>query len=165
MLPSNGPLPIEENDDHWMQVALEQADLATTHGDVPIGAVVVRHDGVALAVGRNRRELDADPTAHAELLALRQACATRGHWRLHDAVLYVTLEPCTMCAGALVNSRISRVVFGAWDAKAGALGSLYTLHADTRLNHRFPVRAEVLAEPCRQRLRAFFQRLRDAGEK
>ena len=165
MLPPNGPLPIADNDEHWMNVALEQADMATTHGDVPIGAVVVRHDGVPLSVGRNRRELDADPTAHAELIALRDACAARGHWRLHDAVLYVTLEPCTMCAGALVNSRISRVVFGAWDAKAGALGSLYDLSNDTRLNHRFAVRSEVLADPCRHRLRAFFQRLRDAGEK
>lgn len=160
-----GPLPIAENDDHWMNVALVQADLATAHGDVPIGAVVVRQDGLQLSVGRNRREADADPTAHAELIALRDACATRGHWRLHDAVLYVTLEPCTMCAGALVNSRISRVVFGAWDAKAGALGSLYDLSSDARLNHRFAVRGEVLAEPCRQRLKAFFQRLRDAGEK
>lgn len=161
----SGPAPTAENDEHWMNVALAQADLASAHHDVPIGAVVVRQDGVCLGVGHNRREIDADPTAHAELLALRAASVPRGHWRLHDAVLYVTLEPCTMCAGALVNSRIARVVFGAWDPKAGAMGSLYNLASDPRLNHRFEVRSDVLLEDCRHRLKAFFQRLRDAGEK
>lgn len=161
----HGPPPIADHDDHWMSLALDQADIASAHRDVPIGAVVVRQDGLCLATGHNRREADSDPTAHAELLALRSASASRGHWRLHDAVLYVTLEPCAMCAGALVNSRISRVVFGAWDAKAGALGSLFDLSQDPRLNHRFPVRSEVRAEDCRQRLKAFFLQLRQAGEK
>lgn len=161
----HGPPPTEDNDDYWMTVALAEADVAAVHRDVPIGAVVVRHDGVCLSTGHNRREVDSDPTAHAELLALRAASAQRGHWRLHDAVLYVTLEPCAMCAGALVNSRISRVVFGAWDAKAGALGSLFDLSNDTRLNHRFPVRSQVLAHECRDRLQAFFRALRQAGEK
>lgn len=161
----HGPLPTAENDEYWMSLALEQADLASTHQDVPIGAAVVRHDGLCLSLGHNRREVDSDPTAHAELLALRAASSSRGHWRLHDAVLYVTLEPCPMCAGALVNARISRVVFGAKDPKAGALGSLYDLATDTRLNHRFSVRPEVMADECRQRLRSFFQRLRLAGEK
>ncbi len=161
----HGPPPTEEHDQYWMALALKQADVAATRRDVPIGAVVVRQDGFCLSVACNRREADSDPTAHAEVLALRAACASRGHWRLHDAVLYVTLEPCPMCAGALINSRISRVVFGAWDPKAGALGSLFDLSNDPRLNHRFHVRSEVCAEECRERLRAFFRELRQAGEK
>ena len=163
MLPYLRPLPA--NDEHWMARALEFADLAASHSDVPIGAVVVRDDGLLLAGAENRREADADPTAHAELLALRAAARERGHWRLHDAVLYVTLEPCPMCAGALVNSRIARVVYGALDAKAGALQSLYTLGDDPRLNHRFDVRAGVMADECRFRLQAFFRELRAQGQK
>ncbi len=159
----HGPPPLEQHDEHWMQLALEQADIAARHHDVPIGAVVVHESGQILGLGENRREIDSDPTAHAELLALRQACRERGHWRLHDAVLYVTLEPCTMCAGALVNARISRVVFGAWDAKAGALGSLFQLGDDARLNHRFPSRGNVLHDACRDRLQAFFRALRALG--
>lgn len=161
----HGPPPVEINDEYWMQRALERADVATSHHDVPIGAVVVHESGQVLGLGENRREIDADPTAHAELLALRHACRERGHWRLHDAVLYVTLEPCAMCAGALVNARIARVVFGAWDAKAGALGSLYHLGEDVRLNHRFPSRGNVLHDACRDRLQAFFRGLRSLGQK
>lgn len=159
------PPPLLINDDYWMARALACADRATAHGDVPIGALVVRHDGVLLASAENRREVDADPTAHAEILALRSATRGRGHWRLHDAVLYVTLEPCPMCAGALINARIRRVVYGAPDPKAGALHSLYSLADDPRLNHRFDVRAGVLADPCRARLQTFFRELRAQGQK
>ncbi len=148
-----------------MRLALDEADLAAAHGDVPIGAVVVRNDGVLLGRGHNRRELDADPTAHAEIVALRAATANREHWRLDDCTLYVTLEPCAMCAGALVNARIGRVVYGARDPKGGALESLYQLGADTRLNHRFDSLGGILEDASRQRLQAFFRALRAAGEK
>ncbi|MEN9580153.1 MAG: hypothetical protein RJA70_3162 [Pseudomonadota bacterium] len=153
------------NDEHWMALALEQADLAAEMGDVPIGAVIVGPDGKLLSQGHNRREAANDPTAHAEILALRDAGAANGHWRLEDCTLYVTLEPCPMCAGALVNARIGRLVYGAADPKAGAVESLYELADDRRLNHRFPFTSGVLAEASRERLRAFFQRLRAEGQK
>jgi tRNA(adenine34) deaminase len=153
------------DDEFWMREALAEADAATLHGDVPVGAVVVSAAGVELSREHNRREALADPTAHAELLAVRTAAQSRGHWRLEGATLYVTLEPCAMCAGALVNSRIARVVFGALDAKAGALASLFTLGSDTRLNHRFVVTGGVLASEGAERLSRFFQKLRAAGEK
>jgi tRNA(adenine34) deaminase len=149
----------------WMCVALAEADAATLHGDVPVGAVVVAADGRELARDHNRREERSDPTAHAELLALRAAAAQNAHWRLEGATLFVTLEPCPMCAGALVNARIARVVFGATDPKAGALTSLYTLGSDTRLNHRFTVTGGVLAAEGARRLSEFFAKLRAAGEK
>lgn len=139
-----------------MAAALAQAVLAVGTGDVPVGAVVVDHSGVVLGRGRNRREADADPTAHAELLALRQAAATRGQWRLAGTTLVVTLEPCTMCAGAAVLSRVDRIVFGAFDPKAGAVGSLFDVVRDPRLNHRPEVVAGVLSEECGQLLRDFF---------
>ena len=120
-----------------MRLALEQAAAAVTHGDVPIGAVVVRH-GEVIAARHNERELTGDPTAHAEVLAIRDAAHVVGHWRLLDCTLYVTLEPCVMCAGALVNARIGRVVYGAADPKAGAVASLYEVLGDPRLNHRPP---------------------------
>jgi len=138
-----------------MHLALAQARAAAEHGDVPIGAVVVR-DGVVIAARHNERELTGDPTAHAEVLALRDASAVVGHWRLLDCTLYVTLEPCVMCSGALVNSRIGRVVYGAVDPKAGAVESLYRVCADERLNHRPPVEGGVLADECGQLLKAFF---------
>jgi len=138
-----------------MQLALAQARAAAEHDDVPIGAVVVR-DGVVIAARHNERELVGDPTAHAEVLALRDAATVVGHWRLLDCTLYVTLEPCLMCAGALVNSRIAQVVYGATDPKAGAIESLYTVCADERLNHRPPVLGGVLADECGQLLKAFF---------
>jgi tRNA(adenine34) deaminase len=122
---------------------------------VPIGAVVVRH-GVVIAARHNERELTGDPTAHAEVLAVRDAAEVVGHWRLLDCTLYVTLEPCVMCAGALVNSRIGRVVYGATDPKAGAVQSLYQVCGDERLNHRPPVTAGVLADECGALLKAFF---------
>jgi tRNA(adenine34) deaminase len=138
-----------------MQLALVEARAAAAHDDVPIGAVVVR-DGVVIAARHNEREFAGDPTAHAEVLALRDAAAVVGHWRLLDCTLYVTLEPCVMCAGALVNSRIGRVVYGATDPKAGAVESLYRVCSDERLNHRPPVSAAVLADECGQLLKAFF---------
>jgi tRNA(adenine34) deaminase len=144
----------------WMREALKEADLAPMHGDVPVGCVILDANGVELARDHNRREERADPTAHAELLALRAAAAKVGHWRLEGAVVFVTLEPCPMCAGALVNARVSRVVFGASDAKAGALQSLFEIGQDLRLNHRFQVVPGVLASEGAARLKAFFGKLR-----
>ena len=142
-------------DDDAMRLALEQAMAALAHRDVPIGAVVVR-DGEVVAARHNERELTGDPTAHAEVLAIRDAAHVVGHWRLLDCTLYVTLEPCVMCAGALVNARIGRVVYGATDPKAGAVTSLYEVLADPRLNHRPPVEGGVCAEQCGALLREFF---------
>ena len=142
-----------------MREALLEAARAAAAGDVPVGAVVVR-DGEAIGRGHNRREADGDPLAHAELLALRQAAGATAGWRLLDATLYVTLEPCAMCAGALVNSRVSRLVYGAADPKAGFCGSLGDLTRDARLNHRLTVTAGVLAEECGDLLRSFFAALR-----
>lgn len=139
-----------------MELALEEARRAAGHGDVPIGAVVV-DDGEVVGRGRNRRELDHDPTAHAEVLALREAARARGSWRLDGATLYVTLEPCVMCAGALVLARLARVVFAADDPKAGAVGALYDVPRDPRLNHQVEVVRGVLAEVCAEELRAFFR--------
>ena len=151
--PSAAMAPL--TDDDAMQLALDQAAAAAVHGDVPIGAVVVR-DGQVIAARHNERELTGDPTAHAEVLAIRDAANVVGHWRLLDCSLYVTLEPCVMCAGALVNARIGRVVFGAVDPKAGALVSLYQICGDPRLNHRPPVVAGVRAEEAGKLLRDFF---------
>jgi tRNA(adenine34) deaminase len=148
-----------------MQAALGEAALAPLHGDVPVGAVVVDAAQNELARAHNRREVDADPTAHAELLALRAAAAQRGHWRLDDCTLYVTLEPCAMCAGGLVNARLGRLVFGAPDPKAGAIVSLFQLAADPRLNHRFETRAGVAEAESVALLQTFFRALRARGEK
>ena len=142
-------------DVQMMDLALVEARAAIAHNDVPVGAVVVR-DGVVIAGRHNERELSGDPTAHAEILTLRDAAATVGHWRLNECTLYVTLEPCTMCAGALVNSRIGRVVYGAVDPKAGAMESLYQVCADERLNHRPPTVSGVLADQCSSLLKDFF---------
>ncbi len=143
------------DDEAAMGEALIEARAAELHGDVPIGAVVVR-DGEIIARRHNERQLTGDPTAHAEILAIRDAAAVVGHWRLVDCTLYVTLEPCVMCAGALVNARIGRVVYGATDPKAGAVASLYEVCADTRLNHRPPVDAGVRAAECSMVLKQFF---------
>jgi len=142
-------------DDDAMRLALGQAAAAVEHGDVPIGAVVLR-EGEVIAARHNERELTGDPTAHAEVLAIRDAAHVVGHWRLLDCTLYVTLEPCVMCAGALVNARIGRVVYGATDPKAGAVASLYQVLGDPRLNHRPPVDAGVCADECGALLRKFF---------
>jgi len=150
-------------DEEAMRLALHQAALAEAHDDVPVGAVVVR-DGIVIAARHNERELTGDPTAHAELLVIRDAAEVVGHWRLDDCTLVVTLEPCAMCAGAAVNARIGRVVFGATDPKAGFGGSLDNLLADPRLNHRCHIVTGVLADQCGAPLRAFFgRRRRPAG--
>lgn len=149
----------------WMLQALEEAALAPAHGDVPVGCLIVSGDGRELGRAHNRREVDADPTAHAEILALRSAAATQGHWRLNDATVYVTLEPCPMCAGALVNARVARLVYAATDPKAGAIHSLFALGSDTRLNHRFEGARGPHAELAVAQLQAFFAKLRAAGEK
>jgi tRNA(adenine34) deaminase len=140
----------------YMLLALAEADSAAKHGDVPIGAVVVSREGVVLAREHNRRELDSDPTAHAELLALREATRHLSGWRLEGATMYVTLEPCAMCAGALVNARIARLVYGATDPKAGAVVSLFNIGSDARLNHRFEIQGGVLADEGARRLSDFF---------
>jgi tRNA(adenine34) deaminase len=139
----------------WMDQALAEAELAAAHDDVPIGAVVVR-DGELLSRAHNRREVDADPTAHAEILALRDAARALGTWRLEGCTLVVTLEPCTMCAGALVLARLDRLVFGADDPKAGAVGALYDIPRDPRLNHQVEVVRGVQADRCGELLRSFF---------
>jgi tRNA(adenine34) deaminase len=142
-------------DDYFMRLALREADRALEHEDVPIGAVVVR-DGEVIAAAHNERELRQDPTAHAEVIALRAAARASGTWRVLDAVLYVTLEPCAMCAGAIVLARIPRVVFGARDPKAGACGSVLDVLAEPRLNHRPDVAGGLLAEECGALISAFF---------
>jgi tRNA(adenine34) deaminase len=148
-----------ESDEVYMRMALEQAAQAAALGEVPIGAVVVC-EGAVIAAGFNRRELDTDPTAHAELLTIREASQRLGRWRLSDCTVYVTLEPCPMCAGLMHQARVARCVYAATDPKAGALGTLYDLHDDVRLNHRFEVTAGVLADESAEMLRAFFRALR-----
>jgi len=143
------------DDERFMRLAIDEAAAAVEHGDVPIGAVVVA-GGEVVARGRNERELVQDPTAHAEVLALRAAAEAAGSWRVLDATLYVTLEPCSMCAGAIVLSRIPRVVFGAYDPKAGACGSVLDVTGEPRFNHRPEVAGGLLEEECGQLLRDFF---------
>ncbi len=139
----------------WMQVALDEARAALEHADVPVGAIVVR-DGEVLTARHNERELTGDPTAHAEILALRDAAARVGHWRLEDCTMVVTLEPCPMCAGAMVNARLGHLVYGAADPKAGAAGSCFDLLDGALLNHRVPTTAGVRAEECGALLVEFF---------
>ncbi len=146
-----------------MRRALSVASTASVSGDVPIGAVIYAPDGSELATGVNERELTADPTAHAEVVAIRRAAAQLGSWRLSGCTLVVTLEPCTMCAGAIVLARISAVVFGAWDPKAGAVGSLWDVVRDRRLNHRPEVYAGVLEDECGALIRDFFAEHRDGA--
>jgi tRNA(adenine34) deaminase len=138
-----------------MRLALREADRAVAHDDIPVGAVVV-HDGEVIGTGHNERELRADPTAHAEMIALREAARALSSWRVLDAVIYVTLEPCAMCAGAIVLARVPRVVFGTTDPKAGAAGSVLDVLAEPRLNHRPQVESGLLAEESADLLRAFF---------
>lgn len=152
------PLP-EPNDETFMREALKEAEKALQADEVPVGAVVV-HQGRVIARAHNQRETLRDPTAHAEMIALTQAAAALERWRLSGCVLYVTLEPCTMCAGAMVLARIDRLVFGADDPKAGAVGSLYNIPRDMRLNHRLEVTSGVLAEACSDLLRRFFREKR-----
>lgn len=149
--------------EHWMQHALAQAAEAASLDEVPIGCVIV-HEPTGQIVGRgyNRRVLDHDPTAHAEILALRQAGQTLGRWQLTDCTLVVTLEPCPMCAGAIVNARLPRLIYGCDDPKAGAVRTLYQLCQDSRLNHRLQVTSGLLADQCAQILKDFFKKKRTA---
>jgi tRNA(adenine34) deaminase len=148
----------------YMREALRLAESAAARGDVPVGALVVA-DGVIIGTGFNTREAAFDPTGHAEIVALREACHLQRRWRVDGATLYVTLEPCPMCAGALVNARVARVVYGAADPKAGAVRSLFSLCDDPRLNHRMAVSDGVLAGPCGEVLQRFFRAARARGRR
>jgi len=148
------------SDVEFMRVALEEAQKAAQEGEVPVGAVVVVN-GQVIAKDHNRREQLQDPTAHAEIIVLKKAAKVLGQWRLTDATVYVTKEPCVMCAGALVNARVKRLVFGCKDEKAGASGTLYNITSDPRLNHRVEVLSGVLETECREILRRFFKNKRD----
>ena len=162
--PRTGPRP-DPLRDPWapaMRLALAEADLALPTGDVPVGALVLDPSGTVIGRGHNEREALGDPTAHAEAVAIRAAARRSGEWRLSGCTLVVTLEPCTMCAGAIVLSRLARVVFGAWDEKAGAVGSLWDVVRDRRLNHRPEVVPGVLAPDCAAALTAFFDTHRAA---
>ncbi len=142
--------------EEWMTLAIADARAALATGDVPVAAVIVDASGARISSARNEREVRRDPTAHAEIIAIREAAAARGDWHLTDVTLVVTLEPCVMCAGAILNARIPRVVFGAWDEKAGAVGSVYDVLRDRRLNHQVEVTAGVQAEACAALLLDFF---------
>lgn len=148
----------------WMRVALDEAQRALAHDDVPIGAIAVRN-GAIIARAHNRREIDGDPTAHAELIAIREASHAISHWRLEDVTLYCTLEPCAMCAGAMVLARLPRLVYAASDPKAGAGGSIMDLLQHPALNHVVEVTGGVLADDAAALIRAFFARLRAEGQK
>ncbi|GAA2142918.1 tRNA adenosine(34) deaminase TadA [Kitasatospora kazusensis] len=150
------PDPVRDRWTDQMRLAIAEAALATATGDVPVGALVLGPDGTVLGRGHNEREAVGDPTAHAEVVAIREAAKAVGEWRLSGCTLVVTLEPCTMCAGAIVLSRVDRVVYGAYDEKAGAAGSLFDVMRDRRLNHRPEVISGVLAEECSAQLLAFF---------
>ena len=147
---------MSEIDEYWMHIALEEAAVAAQEGEVPIGACVIA-GGKLISRAHNRRETDADPAAHAEFLAMEEASRTLGCWRLTGCTVYVTLEPCFMCAGLMINARIDRCVYGAVDPKGGALGTLYDLSNDARLNHAFAVTAGICAEESAQILRNFFR--------
>ena len=149
------------DDAAWMREALVEAERALAHGDVPVGAVAVR-DGKIIGRGHNRKEADGDPTAHAEMIALREAARALGGWRLVGVTLYCTLEPCPMCAGAMVSARLPRLVYGVDDPKAGAVGSVVELLRDPRFNHRVAVTRGVLAEEAQALLERFFARLRES---
>ncbi len=142
-------------DEYFMRLAVREAGRALEHDDIPVGAIVVK-DGEVIGSGHNEREVRGDPTAHAEMIALRDAARALGTWRVLDSVLYVTLEPCAMCAGAIVLARVPRVVFGTTDPKAGAAGSVLDVLAEPRLNHRPQVESGLLAQECADMLRAFF---------
>lgn len=152
-----------KTDEYWMSLAIEEAQKAAELGEVPIGAIIV-HDDEIVGSGFNRREIDRDPTAHAELLAIREASNTLGGWRILRSTLYVTLEPCPMCAGAIVQARIDRVVYGARDPKAGCAGTLMNLLQEDRFNHQVEVAPGVLEEECSKLLKDFFRQLRNKAK-
>lgn len=151
-------------DEHFMALALQEAEAAAAEDEVPVGAVIV-HAGRVVAAAHNQRERLRDPTAHAEMIAVTQAAESLGSWRLENCTLYVTLEPCPMCAGAVIQARIPRVVYGADDPKGGAVRSLYRLLEDARLNHRCEIRGGVLADRCGAVLSEFFRKQRSLGKK
>lgn len=161
-------IPLEahsvERDERFMRAALAEARAAFDDGEVPIGAVIAQGERI-IARGHNQRELLSDPTAHAEMLALTAASSHMGSWRLDDCTMYVTLEPCCMCAGAIIAARLGRLVFGATDPKAGACVSLFTIPNDPRLNHHTPMSGDILADACGDILRDFFQQQRASGKK
>jgi len=148
------------NDEELMRAALAVAQGALASGDVPVGAVIINKQGEIVSTGHNERELHNDPTAHAEIVAIRRACEKSGQWRLGDHTIIVTLEPCSMCAGAIAQSRISTVIFGAWDEKAGAVGSVWDLLRDPRSLNKVEVKAGVLADECSAMLKDFIQGVR-----
>ena len=162
MIHRDGESPVNPSDERYMRLAVDAAHIAEENGDVPIGAVIVCRNQV---IGRayNQREQLKDPTAHAEIVALTQAASFMESWRLHGCTIYVTLEPCPMCAGALVLGRLDRLVYGCDDPKAGACGSLYDIVRDERLNHRLEVTSGVLANDCSRLLQDFFRQRRFAG--
>jgi tRNA(adenine34) deaminase len=151
------------NDDDAMREAIALATAAAAMAEAPIGCVILNAAGEIIGRGHNRRESDSDPTAHAEIIALKQAAQTLGSWRLIGCTLFVTLEPCPMCAGAIVNARVDRLVYGASDPKAGAVRTLYQICDDPRLNHRVAITAGLMAEECGELLRRFFQSRRNAN--
>jgi tRNA(adenine34) deaminase len=151
------------NDDEAMREAIALATAAAAMAEAPIGCVILNAAGEIIGRGHNRRESDSDPTAHAEIIALKQAAQTLGSWRLIGCTLFVTLEPCPMCAGAIVNARVDRLVYGASDPKAGAVRTLYQICDDPRLNHRVAITAGLMAEECGELLRRFFQSRRNAN--
>lgn len=157
-------MPVTEDDLRWMRLALAEAQKALEHEDVPIGALAVRN-GEIIGAGHNHREADQDPTAHAEMIAIRQAAQVVGHWRLEEVTIYCTLEPCAMCAGAMVLARLPRLVYAAPDPKAGAGGSVMDIVRHPALNHLVEVEAGVCAEEAAEMIRAFFRRLRAEGQK
>jgi len=148
-----------EEDERYMRLAIDQAEIARENGDVPVGAVIV-HEGRLIAKAYNQRQQLQDPTAHAEIIALTQAAEAVGNWHLHNCTIYVTLEPCAMCAGALVLARMDRLVYGCDDPKTGACGSLYNIVQDERLNHRVEITGGILQDRCSKVLQDFFQKRR-----
>ena len=156
-------MPITDDDRKWMRLALREAEKALTIGDVPIGAIAV-HQGEIIGRGYNRREADKDPTAHAEMIALREAATALDMWRLDKVTLYCTLEPCAMCAGAMVLARLPRLVYAALDPTSGAAGSVFDLTRHHRLNHRIHVEGGLYADEAAELIREFFRKLRNGGE-
>lgn len=157
-------MPITEDDKRWMRVALTEAERALEYDDVPIGAIAVRKNEI-IGRGYNRREADQDPTAHAEMIAMRQAATVVGYWRLEEVTLYCTLEPCAMCAGAMVLARLPRLVYATTDPKAGAAGSIMDITRHHRLNHRVQVEHGLFADEAAEQIRSFFRNLREQGQK
>ncbi len=157
-------MPITEDDKRWMRIALAEAERALEFEDVPIGAIAV-HKGEIIGRGYNRREADQDPTAHAEMIAMRQAATVVGYWRLEDVTLYCTLEPCAMCAGAMVLARLPRLVYATTDPKAGAAGSVMDITRHSSLNHQVTVEHGIFADEAAEQIRSFFRKLRAQGQK